>query len=74
MVKKVVNYDGFSLEEALVLSAMEDYKQALMADDRKKIRELEEYFRSSDFEELTNLNSDYLIREMRKQVKASESK
>lgn len=74
MVKKVVNYDGFSLEEALVLSAMEDYKQALIADDRKKIRELEEYFRSSDFEELTNLNSDYLIREMRKQVKASESK
>ena len=74
MKMKEVNYDDFSLEEALVLSAMEDYKHALMADDRKMIRELEEYFRSSDFEGLTNLNSDYLIREMRKQVRECESK
>ena len=64
-----MNYEGFSLEESLVLSAMEDYKRALMTDDRKKIRELEEYFYSPDFENLTNLNPGYLIREMRKQVR-----
>ena len=64
------------LEEAIVLSAAEDYKRALICLKRepknksiqREVKKLEKYFYSPDFEDLTDLNPNYLIRKMKELV------
>ena len=69
-------YADLTLEEAIVLNTVEDYKMALIRLKRcpnskfaqQKVKEMEMYFYSPDFEWLTNLNPDYLIRKMKQLV------
>ena len=66
-------YDDLTFEEAIVFTAAEDYKKALLLLKknpeskfaRREVKELEDYFHSPDFEDLTNLNPDYLIRKIK---------
>lgn len=66
----------FTIEEAMVLSAARDYKRALIHLKRHpgsdaaqwKIKKLEEFFYSPDFEDLTKIEPNYLIRKMKELV------
>lgn len=69
-------YDQFTLSEALILAAAEDYKKALIRrkhhpEDREArlvCRRLERYFRGPAFEEMTTIDPEYLIQKMRRVV------
>lgn len=65
-----------AIANEIIVSAAEDYKRALMQLKRnpgnvhakKSARRLENYFHSSEFEIMTKLNPDYLIKKMKKYV------
>ena len=64
-----------SLRLAIIEQAVRDYKKALLADKRcddllarRKIRELENFFRGEWFEQLSNLDGKMLVRKTRKMV------
>ena len=65
------------LAEAIILQAVKDYRSALRKqkknpDDGKAsatIREIEKFFRSSWYKTLTDLDPDYLIYRLRKEVR-----
>ena len=64
------------LANAIIYEAAMDYKLALIRLKRhpdskyaeKEIKKLEDFFYSSEYEMLTNLNPDYLIRKMKEEV------
>lgn len=70
------NYDA--LANAIILQAVSDYRSALKMQKRhpdsraglSAIREIEKFFRSDWFSDLTDLNPDYLIRKLRKEAEA----
>lgn len=65
-----------NLANAIILSAVKDYKRALLhlkrnPDSQSAMRAVEreeQFFYSSWFEVLTNLNPSYLIRKMKEMV------
>ena len=75
--------DGYqALANAIVMSAVKDYKTALKRKKKNpnnrsaqaQISSLERFFRSSYCQILSDLNSEYLIRRMRKEVFGNDSK
>ena len=75
--------DGYqALANAIVLRAVMDYKTALKRKKKNRnnrsaqaqINALERFFRSSYCQILSDLNSEYLIRRMRKEVFGNDSK
>ena len=52
------------LANAIVLQAVKDYR---MTDDEKELKEIERFFRSGWFGVLTKVDSDLLIKQLRKE-------
>lgn len=71
-------YDDFTLPEAIIYVAAEDYKETLLYLKKhpgnkaalREIQDLEDFFYSSEFEMITKINPDYLIRKMKEYVNA----
>ena len=65
-----LNEDGCrNLADAIILQAVKDYRTALKHDERRRKREIEQFFRSGWFRLLTELNGEVLIRKLRAEVK-----
>ena len=63
-------FDGYEeLANAIIAQAGKDYKIALLMDNRKMKRECEEFFRSQWYEFLTDVDGEYLIEQIRKEVR-----
>lgn len=56
------------LSNAIVLQAAKDYRTALEKNDTHVIYECEHFFRSSWFFILTNVDGEFLIERLRKEV------
>lgn len=76
MIEKTFNYDkeGFeNLANAIILQAVKDYRKALSGckvdkrDSKSVIAECETFFRSKWFQELTDVDGEYLITNIRKE-------
>jgi len=65
-----IGYDPYiDLANAIVCLAVDDYRIALRQGDDAEIEALEEWFHSSWFEMLTNLDPDLLIRNLKAELK-----
>lgn len=76
MMKKTANYnkEGFeNLANAIILQVVKDYRKALSGckvekrDSKSVIAECERFFRSEWFRELTDVDGEYLITNIRKE-------
>ena len=71
-----------NLANAIVLSAVDDYKSALLRQKRnpesisaaEDVKRLEKFFYSDWFEVLTNLDPSYLIRKLKEMVAEMDDK
>ena len=62
--------DGWSaLANAIVIQAADDYIYALKHDHKNDIESLERFFRSQWYRELTSVDGEYLIEQLRLRVK-----
>ena len=76
MMKKTANYnkEGFeNLANAIILQVVKDYRKTLSGckvekrDSKSVIAECERFFRSEWFRELTDVDGEYLITNIRKE-------
>ena len=66
-----------TLAQAIIKEAADDYRQALRLSQRypkskyhqEQIKELEDWFYSSQFEKLTDLNPEYLVKKLKEEAK-----
>mgnify|MGYP001165872357 CR=1 FL=1 len=69
-----------NLANAIVLSAVDDYKSALIRQKRnpdstsaaEDVKRLEKFFYSDWYEVLTDLDASYLIRKMKEMIEATD--
>lgn len=57
-----------ALADAIVLQAVKDYRQALAGKAKEHCREIERFFRSKWFGQLTMINPELLIRKLQEEV------
>ena len=57
-----------ALANAIILQAVNDYRQALKGDAQGWQREIEEFFHSEWFTVLTEVNPDWIIQRLRQEV------
>lgn len=63
-----MNMDGVErLCKAIILSVVDDYRDALKARDIYKMQTAEKFFRSGWFQLMTDVDGEYLISKIRKE-------
>ena len=65
-----MNEEGIKrLAMAIVLQAVQDYKTALIKNDKVEIRNLEKWFRGNRYKILCSIDGEYLIRKIKEVIK-----
>ena len=83
-IKEEVNYDPYEeLGNAIVIQACHDYKKAykqslrrsgIVGEADEELAELEEFFRSDWYKQLTEVDGEYLMERLRNEVLKQEKK
>ena len=58
------------LANAIILQAVKDYR---LTDDERELQEIERFFRSGWYSQLTSVDGEYLIKRLQDEVRQSES-
>lgn len=65
-----MNEEGIKrLALAIVLQAVQDYKTALIKNDKLEIHNLEKWFRGKRYNTLCSIDGEYLIRKIKEVIK-----
>ena len=83
-IKEEVNYDPYEeLGNAIVIQACNDYKKAykqslrrsgIVGEADEELAELEEFFRSDWYKQLTEVDGEYLMERLRNEVLKQQKK
>ena len=83
-IKEEVHYDPYEeLGNAIVIQACNDYKKAykqslrrsgIVGETDEELAELEEFFRSDWYKQLTEVDGEYLMERLRNEVLKQEKK
>lgn len=62
-----------NLANAIIIKAVEDYKEALTYNNTRTIRDCEKFFRSEWFTFLTDLDGEHIMEYIQKEIKENEN-